>query len=90
MIVIDNALTVGMTILLVSIGLYFLPALVAAIRSHRQAVAILVLNLFFGWTVFGWAGALVWACTGDVEPCVTLEFCRSCAEPVRGAGDRKL
>lgn len=43
--------------------LYFLPALVAGSRKHRQVLAILVLNLFGGWTGFGWIAALVWACT---------------------------
>jgi len=40
---------------------YFLPALVAMLRGHRQAVAILVLNLLLGWTGIGWAVAMVWA-----------------------------
>jgi Superinfection immunity protein len=42
---------------------YFLPAIVAAMRRHHNSVAIFVLNLLLGWTLIGWVGALVWACT---------------------------
>lgn len=47
--------------------LYFIPAIVAGCRYHRQTMAIFVLNLFLGWTLVGWVGALVWACTSDVK-----------------------
>ena len=45
--------------------LYFLPSLIAANRKHLNAMAIFVLNLFLGWTLLGWVGALVWACTAQ-------------------------
>jgi hypothetical protein len=41
--------------------IYFLPFLIAFIRSHIDSLAIFVLNLFLGWTFFGWVVALVWA-----------------------------
>src|SRR5260370_6868323 len=40
---------------------YLLPSFVAAARGHRNGQAILLLNLFLGWTVLGWIVALVWA-----------------------------
>ena len=44
--------------------LYFFPTIVAVLmRSHRNGGAILVLNLFLGWTLLGWVIALIWACT---------------------------
>lgn len=46
--------------------LYFLPAIVAFARSKRDAVSILVLNFFLGWTAVGWVIALVWALKQDV------------------------
>jgi hypothetical protein len=46
--------------------LYFLPAIIAFARSKRDAVSILVLNLFLGWTMIGWVIALVWALKEDV------------------------
>jgi hypothetical protein len=62
----DAGVAGGLSILgvlgLFAIVSYFIPALIAAIR-HRQTLAIFVLNLFLGWTIVGWVGALVWACT---------------------------
>lgn len=40
---------------------YFLPTLIAVHREHRNRGAIVVLNLFLGWTLIGWVIALVWA-----------------------------
>jgi hypothetical protein len=42
-------------------AIYFLPFLIAFIRNHIDSLAIFVLNLFLGWTFFGWVVALVWA-----------------------------
>lgn len=41
--------------------LYMLPSIVAAARDHRNIAAILVLNILLGWTLIGWAIAIVWA-----------------------------
>jgi Superinfection immunity protein len=45
--------------------LYFLPTIIALINSKRDTVAILLLNLFLGWSVIGWIIALVWAAKKD-------------------------
>jgi hypothetical protein len=45
--------------------IYFLPTIIAAIKSKRDTVAILLLNLFLGWSVIGWIVALVWAAKND-------------------------
>lgn len=50
--------------------LYFLPAILAFARSKRDAVSILVLNFFLGWTAIGWVIALVWALKQDVPAMV--------------------
>lgn len=41
--------------------LYFLPSIVAKSRNNPQTEAIFVANLFFGWTLVGWALCMVWA-----------------------------
>jgi len=57
---------VGLALLAV---LYFLPAVIGFTRGKRNAPAILVLNLFLGWTLLGWVGALVWSVmSDDVNP----------------------
>lgn len=45
---------------------YFLPAIIAFARSKRDAMSILVLNFFLGWTAIGWVIALVWALKQDM------------------------
>lgn len=52
---------------------YFLPAIVAYRRKHRQREAILLLNLLLGWTVLGWIGALIWSVTASDPPVVVQE-----------------
>ena len=46
--------------------MYFLPTIIAFARSKRDALAILMLNFFLGWTMIGWVVALVWALKTDV------------------------
>jgi hypothetical protein len=57
----------GMTWLIIIALLYFVPAIVAGTRRHRNRMAITVLNIFVGWTFIGWVIALVWACTSNVQ-----------------------
>jgi hypothetical protein len=45
----------------ICLALYFLPTIVAALRSHPSAGGIFAVNFFFGWTFIGWIISLVWA-----------------------------
>ena len=38
----------------VGFALYFLPSIIALVRSKRDVVAIILLNFFLGWTAIGW------------------------------------
>ena len=40
---------------------YLLPSLIAFLRQHKNKLAIFLLNLLLGWTVFGWVSSLVWS-----------------------------
>ena len=40
---------------------YFLPSIIAVVRHHRNTMAIVLLNLFFGWTMLGWVIAMMMA-----------------------------
>ncbi len=53
----------GLFLIILVLALYFLPGIIASARSHHNALAIWVLNLFLGWTALGWIVALVWAFT---------------------------
>jgi hypothetical protein len=55
----------GFLYVIVSIAIYLAPTVVANYRSHKNATAILVFNIFLGWTFIGWVAALVWSFTGE-------------------------
>ncbi len=48
-------------------AIYFYPSILAYQRENRYRKPIAVVNLFFGWTVIGWAGALAWAYWPDKD-----------------------
>jgi len=50
--------------------LYFLPTIIAAIKSKRDTLAIFLLNFFLGWSVIGWIIALIWAAKHEVPATV--------------------
>lgn len=52
-----------LVVALILIAAAFLPSLIAFIRRHHNRYAILVLNVLLGWTLVGWAVALVWSLT---------------------------
>lgn len=54
--------------LVVIVALYLIPSFVALGRGHQSAAAILVTNILFGWTGFGWIVSLIWALTGVTKP----------------------
>lgn len=54
-------------VLAIMVAAYFLPLIVAVMRSHQNAGAIAALNLLLGWTLLGWVGALVWAMLSKPE-----------------------
>ena len=46
--------------------LYFLPTIIAALKSKRDTLSIFLLNFFLGWTMIGWLVALIWAAKSDL------------------------
>lgn len=50
-------------LLLIILLLYFVPTVVAARRAHPQVSAIVIINVFLGWTFVGWVIALAMAFT---------------------------
>lgn len=58
---------------LVGLAFYFAPTILAFSRGKGNAVAILVVNLFFGWSLIGWVVALVWALTQEQRPVIVQQ-----------------
>ncbi len=50
------------------IGLYFLPTIIAGFRKKTNFTSILLLNFFLGWSLIGWVVAIVWAASVDNKP----------------------
>lgn len=82
-----------MLLLAGAVAIYFLPAWIAHARGHKSSTAIFILNFFFGWTLLGWVGALVWAYIGP-DPALealrepapsTIKQCPYCAETIKSA-----
>lgn len=61
----NESALMGLAYVGVFLAIYFLPAIIASHRRHRNKTAITVLNLFLGWTFIGWVIALVWAYTAQ-------------------------
>jgi hypothetical protein len=51
----------GWILLLLAVAVYFLPWIVTAVRKTKRRAGIVLINLFLGWTLLGWLGALIWA-----------------------------
>ena len=51
----------GMSVLVLLVGGYLLPSIVAWSRDHPNGTAIFVLNVLGGWSFVGWLIALVWS-----------------------------
>jgi hypothetical protein len=50
-----------MELLALLAAVYFVPSVVAIARGHSSTAAIIIINIFLGWTFVGWVGALAWA-----------------------------
>ena len=48
-------------IFIICLIIYFAPAIIGFKRKKLNANSIFVLNFFFGWSIFGWVLALIWA-----------------------------
>lgn len=62
----DGSVFVGslfaVVFMFLALAIYCLPIIIAYRRQHPNALAILIVTLFFGWSGFGWVIALIWSC----------------------------
>lgn len=80
----------GMLLLVIFLGIYLIPAIIAGTRSHLNTVGITALNILLGWTFLGWVGALIWALTDQTakRPSINNNInnktrtCPHCAERI--------
>lgn len=46
---------------------YFIPALIAGQRQHRNGAPLFIINLVAGWTLIGWVCCLAWSFSDNVN-----------------------
>jgi hypothetical protein len=54
-------------LVIIVLGVYFLPTIIANAKKHHNVTAIFVTNLFLGWTFIGWVVALVWSVSKSAQ-----------------------
>lgn len=54
-------LAVTLSVIVLAVIAYFLPALIASRRKHPNRASITILNLLLGWSLLGWVIALIWS-----------------------------
>ena len=58
-----QTLTIGHVLILLLLSAYFMPSVIAFARKHQNKAAIMVVNVFLGWTFLGWVASLAWSLT---------------------------
>jgi Superinfection immunity protein len=74
----------GFVVLAIVAVMYFAPTIIAAVRGHRQTLAIGALNFLLGWSVIGWIGAFVWSLTTPQPQPQTVIVHTSAPPPPQG------
>ena len=54
-------LAIAGAFLVVVVGIYFLPTIVAMKSNSRNGELAVIINFFFGWSIIGWVAAMVLA-----------------------------
>jgi hypothetical protein len=57
----------NLVLFFIGIGVYFMPTMLALYRNCHATSWIAIVNLLFGWTIFGWFAAIGWAAAGKVD-----------------------
>ena len=69
----SNAGGAAVTIIfvIIGIGMYFIPTIVAKVRGVSNLGSVAVINVFLGWTFVGWIIALAMACKSVYQVNIT-------------------
>ena len=71
----------------IAIAVYFLPTIIAVKRQHAYKGIIAVINIVFGLTGIGWAGALIWAIFPAEKSLIDPFVGNPTGTGIRNAGD---
>jgi hypothetical protein len=61
--------SIGVILLMILIPIAFccLPIIIAVLRKHSNKTPIILVSIFFSWTIIGWVIALIWAFTDNTR-----------------------
>ncbi len=48
-------------LVVIFVGVFSLPTIRAVVSNHPRRLAIILINIFLGWTVIGWIVSFIWA-----------------------------
>lgn len=51
----------GLIVIIILLGIYLLPTIIAFSRGHASKLAIALINIFLGWLLLSWFIALIWS-----------------------------
>jgi hypothetical protein len=63
----DLMVPANLVVLAIAAVVYVLPTVLAVHRNCKATAWISAVNIFLGWTVFGWFAAIGWAATGKAR-----------------------
>lgn len=70
-------------LILLALAAYLLPTALALYRDCKASIWIAALDVFLGWTIFGWFAALGWAARGEARPVASFAGPRT-GHPIAG------
>jgi hypothetical protein len=74
----------------VILATYLTPAFLAMCFRNRDRQQILLLNVYFGWTLIGWLSALRWAWDRKLRGPAVAETLATCPAPTLGNWRRHI
>lgn len=69
--------------LVIIIGLYFVPTIVAAIRHVPNVGSVIVINTLLGWSIIGWIIALAMAARSSPQPVAVHQYNHPISPPTQ-------
>lgn len=70
-------------LIIIAFLFYLLPAIIAFSKNRHNKTAVLVLNIFLGWTLIGWIVSLVWAVSNKSPQQIIVNNSQFSSDPIK-------
>lgn len=60
-------LIIMLPLTLIMLAIFFLPIIIAVRKHHPNTLGIVLIDIFLGWSILGWLGALIWALQNPIQ-----------------------